>query len=64
MPLEKEVTAVAANCITAGGFVITLASIDTIISISVGILALVAGTYSIIWHRIRIKKARAKSSES
>lgn len=54
----KEQFAQAANTVTVGGFSITLMQIDTIISITVGIVALITAAYSIAWYRVKLKLAR------
>lgn len=54
----KESIAQAANTVTVGGFSITLMQIDTVISITVGIVALITACYSIAWYRIKIRQAR------
>ncbi len=61
---EKELAAQTANVIAASGFALTLAHIDTMISIAVGCVGLVAAFYSIVWHKVRIAKERQKNDES
>lgn len=57
---DKEIVAQSANAVAAGTFALTLANIDTMISIAVGCVGLVAAIYSIIWHRVRINSERKK----
>ncbi len=53
----------AANSVAACGFAITLTSIDTLISISVGSVGIVAAIYSVLWHRAKIKKLEQGASD-
>lgn len=48
----------------SGGLINWLTQADLIISVLVGVLSAVGIIYSIIWHRVRINKARTKSNES
>lgn len=54
----KEQVAQVANTVTVGGFSITLMQIDTVISIAVGVVALITAAYSIAWYRIKIKQSK------
>lgn len=48
---------------TGTGVVNWLSQVDLIISIGVGILSAVGIVYSIIWHRVRIRKAADSAVE-
>lgn len=60
---EKEIIGASANVAVGGCFAFTLASIDTFISIALGAVGLIVGVYSILWHRLRIKNAKAAERE-
>ena len=56
---EKEIIGHSANAAVGGCFALTLTSIDIFISIALGCAGLIVAAYSIVWHRIRIKAAKA-----
>lgn len=66
--LEMSIEQNAGNALLAlsstTGIANVLAQADTIISIIVGCLSAVGIIYSIVWHRVRIAKAKANESSN